>query len=874
MWKLQLLLQTVSELGAACASSSFFARCQSQSVRTAAAAAAATSVDDNPASLVIAWCTATGTAKRYALLTSVDAQEMGIHVAACSDCADLSIMTAVGPRSRFFLLMFVSTQGDGDAPSSLAVFQRMFDNECCPPEIAPSSPRMVGFHVVALGDSSYRRFCDGGKQAAAWLSTKRYNALKHESKNVEQQEIEFFSPCDARLGASAAEDLAENAVSRLLRRLQQETILGSSPLSAASSSIIKSPLSCSFKKVDPESGVVAAAAPFPAPSSIQPPSSAERPVELLLLACDVLCKKSQSATLLSPSSPPAAASSSVPPAAAATVVAVPRTVVRLEFDALPITSRCTVQSGDHVSIAPTNSLHLARRCAAALGISGNDDERLSNSAFVFSATSTSLASNRASPKPLLPATVSFLDALRFYPDLSGPPRRRFVARVAATLCDSEEERARVRAATAKPGSNVVDVLEAAAPRRMSLEDFFFLCPRLMPRFFSVSDCWYEDDGSLCSENNNNGDEFASAAATVETISSKKGSRLALMVALVDDGCFSRMIERVMSSNTRKNETNDDLVQERFFFSLRRTTFHLSLANPMRSKPVLLIGSGTGVAPYVGFCRELRDHKHVKLIKIMADEKKRKQKQQQQQQQREEDDAKAAASQRRDDGGDEDECSGMLLPAAKAARADSSDGSMMSDDSTLLKKQKKGGGGLDSLEEQRRRMWPVSLLYGFTRRGPGSPFLDLFLQARDDGTLDAVEEAESRPAAISIPVAAPMVVTTSETNNNNEVVSSSSTRATTPTTTHVAKNPPTVATIKKKYVQDRIAEIAARIRRLLVDDGGSIFICGRSSMAKEVEATIVERVLVKCAGMSREGALRFMQQLRGAGRLRTDVWESG
>ena len=69
--------------------------------------------------------------------------------------------------------------------------------------------------------------------------------------------------------------------------------------------------------------------------------------------------------------------------------------------------------------------------------------------------------------------------------------------------------------------------------------------------------------------------------------------------------------------------------------------------------------------------------------------------------------------------------------------------------------------------------------------------------------------------------------------------------------------------RKVYVQDRIEEENERVLRLLDQEGASLFVCGRTGMAKEVARRV--------ASMKVEGGDEWVDGLKRRGKWREDVW---
>lgn len=75
--------------------------------------------------------------------------------------------------------------------------------------------------------------------------------------------------------------------------------------------------------------------------------------------------------------------------------------------------------------------------------------------------------------------------------------------------------------------------------------------------------------------------------------------------------------------------------------------------------------------------------------------------------------------------------------------------------------------------------------------------------------------------------------------------------------------------KKWYVQDRVAEHATRVLDML-NGGANLYICGKASMAREVDGRIEEAVKMD-KGLSDSEVKSWMDGLKKRGKWRSDVW---
>eukprot|EP00455_Lapot_gusevi_P052126 TRINITY_DN7906_c0_g1_i2.p1 TRINITY_DN7906_c0_g1~~TRINITY_DN7906_c0_g1_i2.p1 ORF type:complete len:103 (-),score=26.25 TRINITY_DN7906_c0_g1_i2:280-588(-) len=79
---------------------------------------------------------------------------------------------------------------------------------------------------------------------------------------------------------------------------------------------------------------------------------------------------------------------------------------------------------------------------------------------------------------------------------------------------------------------------------------------------------------------------------------------------------------------------------------------------------------------------------------------------------------------------------------------------------------------------------------------------------------------------------------------------------------------------KVYVQHLVKEDAAAIWELLGKGGANLYLCGDAKhMAKDVEKTLIEDVIIKHGGKDAKEAEAFLQNLSRESRYFKDVWSS-
>lgn len=229
-----------------------------------------------------------------------------------------------------------------------------------------------------------------------------------------------------------------------------------------------------------------------------------------------------------------------------------RTTLRILFD---ISSSQTVayQAGDHLGVLPCNPDAVVAEYLLLLHI----DEETSGRSFCLCEPETC--------KSVLPGKVSVRLALKWYFDLCGAPKRSTL-RVLSQYCQDADEKAALERASSCAAAynaltarcrNVSHVLRHFAPScRVPLAHFMEAMPRLQPRYYSIA-----SDSLL------------------------HPKTIAIVVGIVPGGVASSMLTECQCG-------------ESLPVFVRKSVFH----HPMRSKhlPVVMIGAGTGIAPYLGF----------------------------------------------------------------------------------------------------------------------------------------------------------------------------------------------------------------------------------------------------------------------------------
>lgn len=224
-------------------------------------------------------------------------------------------------------------------------------------------------------------------------------------------------------------------------------------------------------------------------------------------------------------------------------------------------ARITYQAGDHLGLLPAHSDALVQAYLDALHITAEDAQR------VVELTSKARANQRASPANTLPRRVTLSVALKWYVALAAAPKKATL-RVLAQYCTDEAERDAFRALLSgndavefrgvlQKHRTVLHFLRAFPSCRVPIGHFLEVMPRTAPRYFSVAS-----------------DQLAHPTT------------VRIVVGLVEGGLCSELLDTLS-------------VGDAVHIFVRKSTFHLPLRH--KAKPVIMIGAGTGLAPYIGFC---------------------------------------------------------------------------------------------------------------------------------------------------------------------------------------------------------------------------------------------------------------------------------
>ena len=217
-------------------------------------------------------------------------------------------------------------------------------------------------------------------------------------------------------------------------------------------------------------------------------------------------------------------------------------------------SALSYQAGDHLGVLPRNTDKVVDEYLKALGAEADAD--------------TVVALLDENNRNQLPAATTVRNALRWYLDLGGHPKKA-VLRAFAHYCTDAAEKEKFLALLRVNDKaqdeykklcgkvrTVFGFLRKFSSCKVPLAHFLEAMPRIAPRYFSIA---------------------SDQLRTPKTIG--------ITVAIVDGGVCTSMLAAAAPG-------------EQVPCFVRKSTFHL----PLRAKqrPLVMIGPGTGVAPLVGF----------------------------------------------------------------------------------------------------------------------------------------------------------------------------------------------------------------------------------------------------------------------------------
>ncbi|GCB77902.1 hypothetical protein scyTo_0015731 [Scyliorhinus torazame] len=248
-----------------------------------------------------------------------------------------------------------------------------------------------------------------------------------------------------------------------------------------------------------------------------------------------------------------------------------RHLMHLELDISG--SKIRYESGDHVAVFPINDSTIVCEIGKIL----NSDLDV-----IFSLKNLDEESNKKHP---FPCPTTYRTALSHYLDITNPPRTNVLYELAQYASDAKEQEFLRKMASSSPEGksqylkwvvedrrNILAILQDLQSLRPPIDHLCELLPRLQARYYSIA-----------SSSKVHSDSIHICAVVVEYTS--KAGRINRGVAT------TWLRNKVPTGNDHKSVVP---------MYVRKSQFRLPYKP---STPVLMVGPGTGIAPFVGFIQE-------------------------------------------------------------------------------------------------------------------------------------------------------------------------------------------------------------------------------------------------------------------------------
>lgn len=236
-------------------------------------------------------------------------------------------------------------------------------------------------------------------------------------------------------------------------------------------------------------------------------------------------------------------------------------------------SKIRYESGDHVAVYPANDTALVNRLGEILGADLDT---------IISLNNLDEESNKKHP---FPCPTTYRTALTYYLDITNPPRTNVLYELAQYATDSkEQENLRKMASSAAEGKalyhswvvesrrNILAILEDVPSLRPPIDHLCELLPRLQARYYSIA-----------------------------SSSKVHSNSIHICAVVVEYEAKCGRINKGVATNWLKNKLfTDNGHKSTVPMYVRKSQFRLPFKS---STPVIMIGPGTGIAPFVGFVQE-------------------------------------------------------------------------------------------------------------------------------------------------------------------------------------------------------------------------------------------------------------------------------
>ncbi|XP_075871091.1 P450 (cytochrome) oxidoreductase b isoform X1 [Nelusetta ayraudi] len=248
-----------------------------------------------------------------------------------------------------------------------------------------------------------------------------------------------------------------------------------------------------------------------------------------------------------------------------------RHLMHLELDITG--SKIRYESGDHVAVFPTNDTALVTRLGQILGIDLD---------VVISLNNLDEESNKKHP---FPCPTTYRTALTHYLDITHPPRTNVLYELAQYASDpKEQENMRKMASSSPEGKalyqswvldscrNILAILEDLPSLKPPVDHLCELLPRLQARYYSIA-----------------------------SSSKVHANSIHICAVVVEYQTKTGRVNKGVATNWLKNKlVTDNGHKSTVPMYIRKSQFRLPFK---ATNPVIMIGPGTGIAPFMGFVQE-------------------------------------------------------------------------------------------------------------------------------------------------------------------------------------------------------------------------------------------------------------------------------
>ncbi|XP_050429828.1 NADPH--cytochrome P450 reductase [Adelges cooleyi] len=237
-------------------------------------------------------------------------------------------------------------------------------------------------------------------------------------------------------------------------------------------------------------------------------------------------------------------------------------------------SKMRYDTGDHVAVYPKNSPDLVERLGQLLNV---------NLDTVFSLLNTDEESSKKHP---FPCPCTYRTALTYYLDITSNPRTHIMKELAEYASDpKEQEKLKLMASSSPEGKkefhewvlhnnrNIVHILEDLPSVKPDLDHLCELLPRLQCRYYSISSSPKVYPKSI---------HITAVKVEYDTPTGR-----------VNQGVATCLLSQLIP-------IDNQLPAPTIPIFIRRSQFRLP---PKSQTPVIMIGPGTGLAPFRGFIQE-------------------------------------------------------------------------------------------------------------------------------------------------------------------------------------------------------------------------------------------------------------------------------